>query len=606
MKKLNDDDLLSSKRLKREYHLFYQLWNELLYDKTMSSYRYRLMNALSCLEELRDVINLEFNNSSLLDMSENIKDCSLEAVTLINEDIVIQKHYKTIKNALLPKISCKISTDHKKREKLYTIEYAIKEIAPDYARKLFEELEEAIATKNNDTIILCTKLLVTYCVYKGWSPNALYYASHLLNNSLDDNSRWYRFKSYLLRSKKKYNVYFPLNISDNFARNQDEYIFRSENITLVQSIHNDLKDGSNLQQLYGKLYFNTAKYIEIPVFAFDPYSASLEALRKISNTFNLMTFYNRIYPWNIRGISWAVLDTSNNKIRTVNDSDIFGKYDQVPIEINSRLYKAATKIIMQDVQQNIHDELGSRFMSVISYVNMAKRSYSFEERFINFWFGLESFSRSDVYPNIISSVLELIPAVMCIRYIYKLLHNFIQDIKRCTVDISSLCSDEAGREEQVINLFEVLRDSTKCQQLKEKCAEKNQLLAYRCSRLAEMVSDHKKMINKVNEHHTKVEQHISRLYRIRNRIAHSASTTDNNIFLSVCTTHLEEYLVELLNLTIFLAEKKDEHGVKCIFEMIKDNYRVFKEEAKTYSGSNNTDSMPKMEEFLRTGIMRFI
>ena len=66
---------------------------------------------------------------------------------------------------------------------------------------------------------------------------------------------------------------------------------------------------------------------------------------------------------------------------------------------------------------------------------------------------------------------------------------------------------------------------------------------------------------------------ISRLYRLRNAIAHTAVREDVQMVRYI--EHLEDYLAEFVSEIIRYAGEKDTDRIEVVLEMIKDNYRQF-------------------------------
>ena len=591
----NDEDMWTEYHVAPKYNLFYQIWSELLHTDTMSSYRHSLMNSLSCLEEVKSVIALSLNDAS---SNASVTECLKEAVETLNHDPVLEKYYSVILSALVNSQGSlndnDIKKDSKKHARLYLAEYALEKIKPDYMNKLFLELEDALDEGRQDRIITCTNILISCCVNTGWHPSALYYSIRILNNSEANPGKWEQFKTYITQGRHEYEVYFPLCVEDNTVREDRNASIHDENLREINTMGFAVINGgelrANFQCADKPENFNTRQnYIVIPVQSYDIYSASLEAVQKISLVFNFLGLYNRIKAWNIRGTLWGVLDTRSRKLSWVREDKLFGAYNYRPME-TGKVYTSARNILMQ----GSGSEINRRLVSVLSYINMGKRSYSFEERFINFWVGFESFCKSDVSDEIIINVIEAVSAGMCIRYIYRLFYNFISDCRRCRVDIDNFLAGASSRDEQVKNIIAALRDENNYAALDALCSV-NTLLKIRCQEMRSLASDDLAMMNRVEAYHQKVSWQVRRLYRLRNSIAHNAERFSAN-YLSVCTNHLDEYLRTFLNEAIMYSVRHPGLDLRRIFEMMKDNYEIFREKA----------AIKKMDEFMQSGIIDFI
>jgi hypothetical protein len=194
------------------------------------------------------------------------------------------------------------------------------------------------------------------------------------------------------------------------------------------------------------------------------------------------------------------------------------------------------------------------------------------------WVALESLCRSDVYENIISNVLETVPAALCNRYVYRKYRNFAEDCLRCGVDLrfttQSYQIKNPNKNQLVSDMLLIFKDAQLYNELLDKC-KVNSLLAYRCAQLHNQAVDGEKMVNAIIRHHKNVKQQLSRLYRIRNAIAHTAALEDVQMVRYI--EHLEDYLSEFVSEIIRTTEEKNVDHIEIIFEMIKDNYQQFED-----------------------------
>ena len=206
-----------------------------------------------------------------------------------------------------------------------------------------------------------------------------------------------------------------------------------------------------------------------------------------------------------------------------------------------------------------------------------------------------------VHSNIILNVLEPVSAVMCRRYIYRLFYNFIADCRRCKVDIR----DFTYSRPYVINIMATMRDDNLYQALEGRCSV-NSLLKIRCGEMRLLAVDKLAATGKVDAYHTEIRRQLGRLYRLRNSIAHNAETYTSN-YLSTCTNQLDECLNIFINEVITYSDSHPGLDLKCLFEMLKDNYKIFQEEILILNSKNTSKTpSPKMDKFMQTGIMDFI
>lgn len=588
----NDADLIR-KNVDEKYIVFFQVWRELTDYRTLDSYQYRIMNSLSSINELAEVLSDRLRRA--YNSNHNIDECKAETKSILKEDPVLKNAYTTYWNAAVNHLSDKTDTDAQQRALRYQLEYIYNHVAPEYFEKLVNALEMNISEGNVKEIISNTNRVISNCVTRGWSPRALFHLADILQNSRSDASKWSTFKAKLLKSQpEKYHVFIPLKL--RVAPNKLSYTDVIENIVeMGVNVYGveEIKE----KYVYMHISENDEKYMVIPVTAFDYYSASHIALSRYANILNMFSFYNIIEAWNIRDISWTVTNVDLQKGVKLRPKELYGTYDYL---------ESATKTLRTSLgiarEGNL---LQTKLSATYSYANMGKASYSIEEKYMNTWVALESLCRSDVYENIISNVLETVPAALCNRYIFRKYRNFVEDCKRCgiTLDFSKgvYKIKNSDKYKLVEDILEIFKEDDLYVEFINKC-KVNSLLAERCEELRELAVDGEKMVAVIEKHYKNVKQQISRLYRVRNAIAHTAVREDAQMVRYI--EHLEDYLSEFVSEIIRYSKEKETTQIEVILEMIKDNHRQF---ADIVNGKKKNGKYLALEDGLfRTGILNLI
>ena len=567
--KTNTNDIeLVQKNIDAKYILLYQVWKELTDFRTLDSYQYRIMNSLSAINELADVLNSRLRR--VHNSNHNIDECKAETLSILKDDPVLKRYYFTYWNTAISHLSDKTETDAQQRALRYQLEYIYNNVAAGYYEKLVETLEEDINNQNIKGIIGNANRVISNCVTRGWSTNALYDFVDILIDSKTDASKWEVFKSKLLKSQPdEYHVLIPLKVRI-IANRVTHAAMEAKIIDNIKTMGINVFDSEEVKNNYAYIdtFESNEKYADMKVTAFDYFSASHIALSKYANILNMLSFYNVIEAWSVKDISWNVVNISVQKWKNLRSKDLYGTYDYL---------EGATRILRESINI-VTDEnlLQTKLSSTYSYANMGKASYAIEEKYMNTWVALESLCRSDVYENIISNVLETVPAALCNRYIYRKYRNFAEDCKRCgvTLDFTSVSYqiNNSNKYKLVEDVLMIMKDDTLYSEFEEKC-KVSALLAERCAELHELAIDGDKMVAAVVKHHKNVRQQISRLYRIRNAIAHTAVRHDAQMVRYI--EHLEDYLAEFVSEVVRYAGEKNLDRIEIVLEMIKDNYRQF-------------------------------
>ena len=151
MKNNTNNDKLLQRAIDEKYYVLYQVWKELTDFRTLDSYQYRIMNSLSAINELVDVLNNRLRRVHT--SNHNINECKAETMGIIKDDPVLKKHYFTYWKTLINHLSSSAETDAQQRALRYQLEYIYNEIASEYLEKMVDELENSINAGDIRTIV---------------------------------------------------------------------------------------------------------------------------------------------------------------------------------------------------------------------------------------------------------------------------------------------------------------------------------------------------------------------------------------------------------------------------------------------------------------------
>lgn len=211
MKNNTNNDELLQKDIADKYLVLYQVWKELTDFRTLDSYQYRIMNSLSAIIELVEVLNNRLRRVHT--SNHNIMECKAETLGIIKVDPVLKKHYFTYWNTLINHLSEKAETDAQQRALRYQLEYIYNQIAVGYLEKLISELEDSLDNGDVNRIIENANRVVSCCVTRGWSTTALYDFVDILIDSKSDNCKWEIFKGKILKDQpEEYHVLIPMKV----------------------------------------------------------------------------------------------------------------------------------------------------------------------------------------------------------------------------------------------------------------------------------------------------------------------------------------------------------------------------------------------------------
>lgn len=560
----NNEDL-RKKNIDPKYFFLYQTWKELTDFRTMDSYQYKVMNTLSCIRELVEVIDNRL--SGVYNTDHNVEECKLETREVIRKDRVLSIYYANYWKVALSNLSVKTETNAKKKALRYQLEYIFNIIQKDYMNKLIELWEDDIDSGKTRNIIEDTDKIISLCITNGWSTNALYAFPEILIDSVTDDGKWELFRSRILdREMTEYHVILPFKY--RFFCDKKNINVRSRIRSMGASDY-QIEDREVIKGNYPYIdnLENTGEFVDISVFAHDYYSASHIALSRHANILNMFSFYNIIEAWSIKDISWKSVNISKEKYVSLTAKNLYVTHN----------YMEGANRGFRDVRQVFdYKDVAERLNSVFFYTNMSRVSYAIEEKYMNMWVALESLCRTSVGSNIIGNVLDLVPAAICRGYIHRKIRNFIEDCSRCDIKIEKYDINylEQDKDKLVKDMICVFKNEKKYQTLLSD-TQINDLLNERAKEMYNLVESDENIIDAINRHRQNVSLQLSRLYRIRNSIAHTGMKEDVKVVRYI--EHMEDYLKLVIMEIVRCMTDNNLNDIEIAIEMIKDEHNLFKD-----------------------------
>lgn len=555
MLKNQNDEQLKQRGINEKVIPFYQVWKELVNAKTLDIYQYRILTSLSALEELAEV--LEKTIKGVFTNDANVEACREETIYILNADLIIEKYYKAIGNRLKFALGSKPKADAEKTRLLAQVKYAINKMVPTYEENAVEELKNSIIAGNMKEIAFYANIVASQSAHNGWSTQALNDLLRFFMEEKKFDEQWELFKNTILnREKKSHDVLIHIPF-----RNQS-YGDNSDTLGILKNLGMDICTYEKLTRDYSSICDITSllkaekKYFRVNVLAFDIYSAAHIAIRELSDILNMASFYNLVSAWDLSSVSIVVIN---------------------------------------DVT------LREKLTGAFGYANISRASLFQEEKYMNLWVALESLARTRMYSDIITNVKKTVPAAMSLRYIYRIVRNYVEDCIRCRVvfDFPEHCIDmkQETKQKLVKETIEVFRDSELYDLLLQKC-KVNSLLRYRTERVYEILNDSKMLKTKVKNHHDRIEWQIQRLYRIRNEIVHSALQNETSLITYI--EHLYDYLSIYITEIVTCMSEGKEGTLEETLAVIKDNYDVF------IALIEQNDQLLIEEKVVKTGVINLI
>lgn len=569
MLKEQNDEQLKQKGVKEKVIPFYQLWQELLNEKTLDIYQYRILTSLSALKELAEVLRKTI--AGLFTNDANIESCREETLYILNSDMILEKEYKAIINRLRYGLGQKPKTDAEKTRLLALVKYSMDEIASTYEKCAVEELKESINAGEIKDIDFYANIVASQAIHNGWSSQALIDLLRFFRDDKTFDEQWNSFKEIILGTEKKcHDVLIHIPFRNQRSGDDLDTLGILEKLGLNAYTYEQLTTEYQEINDIGSLLSADKRYFRIQASAFDIYAAAHVAIRKISDLLNMASFFNLVSAWDLSSVSFVVINVVNRYHKAFNAEQLYRTYDY--LDSSGKVFEYTRSIFTDDSRIALREKLTGAF----GYANISRASLFQEEKYMNLWVALESLARTKMYPDIISNVKQTVPAAMSLRYIYRVVRNYVEDCIRCKVEFDFnnhyIDMKQESKQKMVKETIEVFKNPELYSALLQK-TQVNSLLRYRTETVYMILNDMDILKDKVKNHHDRVEWQIQRLYRIRNEIVHSALQNETSLIMYI--EHLYDYLSTYITEIVTCMLERQEGMFEETLAVIKDNYDVF-------------------------------
>jgi hypothetical protein len=512
---------------------------ELFHKDTIDSYRVRSHNAFSLLKELYDLVCGWKDNR--IKQFETVQLCIEENVDALKMDTCLDYSFYDKKNFIE-----ELETYSKNGENnlilssriLIILNKCISFNEDKYLNTLFTQIEEKLFTdieydeknimptiKNLDynTLSLACEL-----IHIGYSKIHLYVCAREFMPSEKTFKEVYDFfkNKFIGKSENNYKVIFRLVIPDTFLKNNEFSDFTKE---LDPSYINEY-----VNRKYPK-FIQSGKSIRFfvnDVISHDNISAIKKSKETLSCLLDQLNVGMMSLSINIPDVALVCIHKNDNTYFYQRGTQFVldGNYSD-DLNKSARFRELLAKI---NSNKTVKQEVKDRINSAMRHIRIANNSTELEQQFINYWIALEFiFSSPETNENTYNRLrTNLINLLTCCY------------MKRNLSEIN----------EELIKMKIVKMDSYFWEDIDETINSlTSPLLKYRVRKLKSVItgnSDKRKLY--INNHKKNVNQHIARIYRMRNELIHEAAIKQN---IESVTSNLRYYLIFLLNNIIVFFSK---------------------------------------------------
>lgn len=523
---------------------FIQLWCELFNPDTIDTYRVRVMNVPAIITELEEVVMDSINE--VVPHLTNVIYVAKEAERILTRDYICQKHLKAETNFAIKYV--RSLWHNPKKDDLVNhfskIKLLKEKLESEYFSLLLVELEESIfVSKVLEDIQAVTKALATQLIQKGYSFSYLYNRKSLFLDNLRGlgfRERFNYFKTDIQKPNRSFRILFKFSATGNILNFKEIF-----SIKIFNSFSPDMKsiEEKEFDEQAGEIYG------ELNIEAPDPYSAVYTSRKSISLIQNIVRYEYRTKEFKVSP-QFLVYDSTNNKVYL--NPSVQRPLGFVSAGKDNRFdkYLKSFNILQDTTARKLDKDSVDRIINSFHYFRLSLDSAEPETRFLLNWIAFEYLIKINMNKGLIEKVVNYIPKLFVTQYINKLLKDFASNIFRLRCDRKTLSSAglviNQNNQFDILILFELLREIKKSNIIIS--SNDTPLFEIRVHELVSILKDSDSILTKLQEHLEDIQWNLQRIYRVRNKIVHSAST---NLNLTQLDGNLTYYYTTLLNNIIY-------------------------------------------------------
>lgn len=517
--------------------LFVEKGLELLYKDTIDTYRLRLHNPKTIIEELKLICKEA--KAGILTNNIYAQSSAKEAIAILR-NTTDGLEFNSIAKDYFDKLIQNSKPDN--YHKIIQVCNLVLKDNSNYQNRLFDLIKEQIAAYTPGTIlskderkkfILLLHYLCVELVNLGYTKQYLYHFFrtifvHAGNASMSFDDRFQIWKSLGTEKHEQFNVIYEISGSSFQYTTLKKIDSKYEQITKRFKYTLPLNTS---QRILDFLDEKKGNLIAIKVKSLDHFKAVELSRAKLANDLDLyhLGYNNQIITI---GSKAAVVGTKDpSKSSTLPSNYQIDGFIRSSKEVFEHLLRKFRKI----KRNNVDGESLDKILSAIRYLRTGSESPELETKLLNYWIGLEYiFTSFNTDEKPIARMRQYLPVCHAVIYPKRNLFDFHKSLGRLGMN-SQIPTYNSS-------LHYLTRSNTYTLQIIPNTV--NELLIFRSELFKSWTENPANIDNAISKHKQNLEWNITRLYRIRNAIVHNAAVT-NSIYANV--SHIKYYLTFILN-----------------------------------------------------------
>ncbi|EJL62838.1 HEPN domain-containing protein [Flavobacterium sp. CF136] len=521
---------------------------ECLFYNSIDSYRLRLHNPKSLIEELIIVINSSING--VLTNNEYVEFTSKELKKILEDDTDVLIFKSVSKKHYLDILSKPTRNNYKliQQSSKFILKYN-----QDYFTTIFDEIYRILDSfkyfLNNKYQIDSAKEKELNMVKKRLIVLVDYFYIELLTNGFSKQYLYKIFQSifkFHRKSSTNFDIQFKIFESIIFKKDENFKIifafkdrsFQFHELNRIDSSYFliDRKERNKLKPIIseeGKIFLekNAANIlIGLEYKTKDHFKSVQQGIDKLSKDLDIYHLGYNVRHYKVESHCLTIAENEPLKSTAVpSNFQIDGKFNSNALVFNNLLEK-----IKKLQGSNIEEESYQKILSAIRYYRTGSESPELETKFLNYWIGLEFiFTSFTIEEKTINRIRDYFSKCHSLIYVKRNLFDFHSTLERLGVSSSIINYGEDMDYLLTNKTFEDIKNNTE-----------SELLKFRAEYFQKWYQEPNKIQEVIDRHQNNIKWNITRLYRIRNEIVHNAAIK-NGIYTHI--SHLKYYLSFILN-----------------------------------------------------------
>lgn len=495
---------------------------EVLHRRTFDSYRLMLNNPYIIFEELH--VSLEkYKKKKIKHFDPTITEIGVECIELINsnhlKDLIKFDPFSKSQILELLNNSCiKQKNDNRIRSLMLMAKSVISQ-NKDFKGTIINRLK--LLLNNHDEtnwqeINALTGWLYSQLVFMGFSRyfielrlrkcgDLIFKGGKTIDDAFDEFNKWFSNK------EEEYSVYFK--VKKNPAQ---KLKFTSSLISEKTKLLKVLEDSPHLSTKF-KEKDSDETFLQLKIESHDFWAAIHQAYQIVSESLEINALHNSDNKLLIESQAVAVHNKSNKFRADTIIQTIDGFYEHNEKEFE-RFVSNLKKIDSSTAKEKI--------LSAIRFYKLGTEAVELEHKILNYWIGFEQlFSAVDSKEDSINRMKTFFTSLNLSYYFQRRVSYLIAALKRNNITYKGKEIDQS-----IFKLTDF--DSSLL-------SGKNPLLMNRLIMYFEFNKD-KEIRKYIEVHNKRLNQHLTRIYRVRNELVHEGKTT---LQLNLIVGHLRHYLL---------------------------------------------------------------